>query len=139
MNADQKSDYIVWKMGKNKRDQIIYINNGELVVYFSLYRKSGNIKILWYCGDYIIADAIIKDIDNIQNKKSKKFKSACQVFIYSSEKSINDLKQVHSMNIDNLVLLNPLAVLNTIDDEKINEYHVLPLAETGNSFQGIDV
>ena len=40
---------------------------------------------------------------------------------------------------ENLTLLNPLTVLEFIKDEKINEYHTLPLAETGNAFGGVDV
>jgi hypothetical protein len=43
------------------------------------------------------------------------------------------------LELENLTLLNPLSVLETTEDEKVHEYNTLPLAETGNSFGGIDV
>ena len=52
---------------------------------------------------------------------------------------MKDVKFFHSLELENLTLLNPLSVLETADEEKVHEYNSLPLAETGNSFGGIDV
>ena len=41
--------------------------------------------------------------------------------------------------IENLVLLNPLSVLEMDIDKKINSFATLPFAETGVAFRGIDV
>jgi hypothetical protein len=52
---------------------------------------------------------------------------------------MKDVKFFHSLELENITLLNPLSVLETTEDEKVHEYNTLPLAETGNSFRGIDV
>ena len=82
---------------------------------------------------------IIQDIVNIQNENAKKFNSVSQVYLYTSDGHINDVKHFHQMKIENLTLLNPLFILETGEDEEFNEYNTLPLAETGNAFWGIDV
>ena len=82
---------------------------------------------------------IAQDIADIQSMKTKKFNSAAQVYLYTSENNMNDVKSFHKMQIENLTLLNPLSALKTVNDEKLNEYKMLPFAETGNAFKGIDV
>ena len=52
---------------------------------------------------------------------------------------MKDVKFFHNLEIQNLILLNPLLVLETAEHEKVNEYNTLAFAETGNSFGGIDV
>ena len=139
MKADKNVSYIIWKIGKIKQDELLYINNGELITYFCFHRKGNKGKILWQYGDADSAKLIVQDIINIQNRKANKFNSSSQVYLYTSEKNMNDVKSFHKMQIENLTLLNPLSVLKTINDEKLNEYKMLPLAETGNAFKGIDV
>ena len=75
----------------------------------------------------------------IQNNNSKKFTSAMQVYLYTTDGNKKDVKFFHNLGIQNLILLNPLLVLETTEDEKVHEYNTLALAETGNSFGGIDV
>ena len=38
-----------------------------------------------------------------------------------------------------MILLNPLSVLDMAEQEKVNIYSTLSLAETGNAFGNIDV
>ena len=47
MNAHVYSSYIIWKIGKRKTDELLFIKNSELVSYFSIYRKLHCEKILW--------------------------------------------------------------------------------------------
>ena len=109
----------------------------ELTSLNNKYLK--NEKIMWQFGDSVAANLIIQDIVNIQNKKTQKFNTAAQVFLYTSESNAKDVKFFHQMKIENLTLLNPLSVLKTAEDEQFHEYNTLPLAETGNAFEGIDV
>ena len=139
MKADNNISYLIWKIGKIKQDELLYVNNGELTSYFCFQRKGNNGKILWQYGDAVSAELIVQDIVNIQNKKTKKFNSSSQVYLYTSESNINDVKKINEMQIKNLTLLNPLSVLKTVDDGKLNEYNMLPFAETGIAFRGIDV
>ena len=139
MHAEKNKSYLIWKIGKKKMDELLFIRNGELATFFSYHRKEKNGKIMWQLGDADAAELIVQDIVNIQNRKTKNFNSAEQVYLYSSEVNVKDVKSLHQMQIENLTLLNPLSVLKTGDDEQFHEYNTLPLAETGNAFRGIDV
>jgi len=139
MNADKLSSYLIWKVGKKKDDQFLYIKNGELVAYFSYHRTPSGGKLNWCFGDDKSIEKIINDLIQVQDAKTDKFKSVDQVYIYTNNGSIKDVKLFNSMGIDNLNLLNPLNILSTAIDESINEYDSLGLAETGNSFGGVDV
>jgi len=139
MQAEKFGNYLIWKFGKKKMDELLFIRDGEMVTYFSFHRTGKNGKINWQFGDGAAADLIIQDILNVQDGKTRKFNSAEQVYIYTSEGNIKDVKSFHQMQIGNLTLLNPLSILETGEDEKIHEYNTLPLAETGNAFGGVDV
>ena len=139
MQAEKYNSYLIWKIGKKKIDELLFIRDNEMVTYFSFNRSVEKGKIIWQFGDGDMANSIIQDILRIQNGKSKKFTSTVQVFIYTSDGSIKDVKSFHQMEIENLTLLNPLSVLESIKDEKIHEYNTLPLAETGIAFGGVDV
>ena len=41
--------------------------------------------------------------------------------------------------MENVILLNPLSVLKMVEEEKVNIFATLALAETGNAFGKIDV
>ena len=122
-----------------KIDEFLFIRDGEMATYYSFHRSGEKGKMMWQFGDSDVADSIVQDILKVQNKKSKKFTSAEQFFIYTSDGSIKDVKSFHQMNIENLTLLNPLSILESTKEEKIHEYNTLPLAETGNAFGGVDV
>jgi len=139
MQAEKNESYLIWKIGRKKMDELLFIRNGELATYFSFHRKGENGKIMWQFGDADAVDLIILDLINIQNGKTQKFNSVAQVYMYTSGNSLKDIKSFHQMKIENLTLLNPLSVLKTGEDEKFHEYNTLPLAETGNAFGGIDV
>ena len=139
MQAEKHESYLIWKIGKNKMDELLFIRNAELVTYFSFHRKGNNCKIMWQFGDATVADLIIQDIINIQNGGAKKFNSVVHVYLYTSGGNMKDVKSFHQMEIENLTLLNPLSVLKTEEDKKFHEYNTLPLAETGNAFGGVDV
>ena len=72
--AEKNESYVIWKIGKKKMDELLFIRNGELVTYFSFHRKSNNGKIMWHFGDAAAADLIVQDILNIQNRKIQKRK-----------------------------------------------------------------
>ena len=139
MGADKLSSYLIWKVGKKKNDQFLYIKNGELVAYFSHHRTPSGGKLNWCFGDDKAIEKILDDLMQVQSAKTDKFKSIDQVYIYTNNGSIKDVKLFNSMGIDNLNLLNPLNILSTAMDKSVNEYDSLGLAETGNSFGGVDV
>ena len=139
MKAEKNENYLIWKIGKKKMDELLFIRNGELATYFSFHRKGSHGKIMWQFGDATSIDLIIQDIVKIQNGKAKKFNSVAQVYLYTSEGNLKDVKSFQQMGIENLTLLNPLSVLKTGEDEEFHQYNTLPLAETGNAFGGIDV
>jgi len=139
MHADKSGSYLIWKIGKKKNDELLYIRNGKLVTYFSFHRSGKKSKVNWQFGDKNIAELISQDIINVQNNNSQKFISAEQVYLYTTEGNMKDVKYFHSLDLENLTLLNPLSVLETAEAEKVHEYNTLPLAETGNSFRDIDV
>ena len=139
MRAEKYESYLIWKIGKKNIDEFLFIRNGEMVTYFLYHRYGEKGKMMWQFGDRNLADSIVQNILNLQNEKSRKFTFTEQVFIYTSDGNIKDVKSIHQMGIENLTLLNPLTVLEFIKDEKIHEYNTLPLAETGNAFGGVDV
>ena len=139
MHAHKYKSYLIWKIGKKKNDELLHINNEKLTTYFSFHRSEKKSKINWQFGDKDIAGNICQDIINIQNNNSKNFTSAQKVYFYTTDGNMKDVKFFHNLGIRNLILLNPLLVLETAEDEKVHEYNTLALAETGNSFGGIDV
>tara|TARA_B100001250_G_scaffold95828_1_gene80114 strand:+ start:449 stop:1342 length:894 start_codon:yes stop_codon:yes gene_type:complete len=139
MSADKLTSYLIWKVGKKKNDQFLYIENGELVSYFSYHRTPSGGKLNWCFGDNKSIEKIIDDLMQLQDAKTDKFKSIDQVYIYTADGSIKDVQSFNAMGIKNLNLLNPLTILSNAIDESINEYDSLGLAETGNSFGGVDV
>ena len=139
MQADKYPSYLIWKIGKKKMDELLLIRNGSMVSYFSFHRSKNKGKMMWQYGDRNAAESIMQDILNVQNKKSPVFTTADQVFIYTSNGSLKDIKLFHQLELKNLTLLNPLMVLESTEDEKVHEYNTLPLAETGNAFRGVDV
>ena len=139
MHADKNSSYLIWKIGKKKNDELLFIQNGELVSYFSIHRSGKKGKVNWQFGDANIANLIMKDIINVQDEKVKKFTSVEQVYLYTTDGNMKDVKFFHTLELENLTLLNPLSVLETSETEKVHNYNTLALAETGNSFRGIDV
>ena len=138
MKASNNPSYIIWKIGKKKIDEILFIKNNELTNYYSFQRKGDNSKIIWNYGEEEFAESIMQEIINL-NKNSKKFNFATQVYVYTTEGSLNDVKSINSLGVENLSLLNPLYALEKDNNEKYDEYATLPLAETGNSFGGVDV
>jgi len=139
MHADKNGSYLVWKIGKKKMDELLFIRNGELVTYFSFHRSEKKSKVVWQFGDQNIANLIMQDILSVQDKKAEKFTSAEQVYLYTTDGNMKDVKFFHNLDVQNLTLLNPLNVLEFTEEEKVHEYNPLPLAETGNSFRGVDV
>ena len=139
MQAEKYESYLIWKIGKKKIDEFLFIRDGEMVTYFSFHRSGEKGKMMWQFGDSDVADSIVQDILKVQNEKSNKLTTAEQVYIYTSDGSIKEVKSFHQMKIENLTLLNPLSVIESTKKEKIHEYNTLPLAETGNSFGGVDV
>ena len=69
MHAYKYENYLIWKIGKRKNDELLYINNNELITYFNLNRKGKKNKITWQFGDKDSAENICQDIINVQNKK----------------------------------------------------------------------
>ncbi len=139
MHAYKNESYLIWKIGKKKNDELLYIHNGELETYFSFHRSGKKSKMMWQFGDAIIANLIMQDIINVQDEKAKKFTSAQQVYLYTTDGNMKDVKFFHNLELENLSLLNPLSILESSEEEKVHEYDTLALAETGNSFGGIDV
>ncbi len=139
MHAHKHESYLIWKIGKKKNDELLYINNEKLTTYFSFHRSEKKSKMNWQFGDKNIAENICQDIINVQNNNSKKFTSSQQVYLYTTDGNMKDVKFFHNLEIQNLTLLNPLLVLETTKDEKVHKYNTLALAETGNSFGDIDV
>ena len=139
MQAEKYESYLIWKIGKKKIDELLFICNNEMVTYFSFHRSGEKSKMMWQFGDSNVAGSIVQDILKVQNEKSNKLTTAEQVYIYTSDGSIKEVKSFHQMKIENLTLLNPLSVIESTKEEKIHEYNTLPLAETGNAFGGVDV
>lgn len=139
MQAEKYASYLIWKIGKKKIDEFLFIRDSKMVTYFSFHRSGEKGKMMWQFGDSEAADSIVQDILKVQNEKSKKVTIAEQVYIYTSDGSIKEVKSFHQMKIENLTLLNPLSVIESTKEEKIHKYNTLPLAETGNAFGGVDV
>lgn len=139
MHAHKYESYLIWKIGKKKNDELLYVNNKKLSTYFSFHRSEKKNKINWQFGDRNIAEKICQDMMDVKNQKAKKFRSANQVYLYTTDGNMKDVKYFNGLGIQNLNLLNPFLVLETAEDEKIHEYNTLAFAETGNSFGGIDV
>ena len=46
MQAEKYESYLIWKIGKKKIDEFIFIRNGEMVTYFSFHRSGEKGKMM---------------------------------------------------------------------------------------------
>ena len=107
--------------------------------YFSLGRTSKNISINWQFGNRDAVDMICKYIQNLSNNHTQSQSPISKIFIYTCQDKVEDVKDLQKKFKEDMVLLNPLSVISMIEEEKVNLYSTLSLAETGNAFGNIDV
>ena len=138
-HADKLDSYLVWKIGNKKKDEILYIYNNQLESYFSITRTAEKVKINWQFGNKNAVDMISQYIDYLANNKNQSQPPVNKIFIYTCNGNIYDVKDFQKKVMENMILLNPLCVLDMTEKEKINVYSTLSLAETGNAFGNIDV
>ena len=138
-HADKLDSYLIWKIGKKKKDEILYINNNHLASYFSITRTPKKVKINWQFGNKDAVDMTCQYIENLINNEHQPQSPASKIFIYTCNGKIQDVKVFQKKDMDNIILLNPLSVLTMTEEEKVNVYATLSLAETGNAFGNIDV
>ena len=138
-HADKLDSYLVWKIGNKKRDEILYIANNQLESYFSITRFAKKVKINWQFGNKDAIDMICQYIEHLGNNKYQSQTPVSKIFIYTCNGRIQDVKNFQKEDMENIILLNPLCVLKMAEEEKVNVYATLPLAETGNAFNNIDV
>jgi hypothetical protein len=138
-HADKLDSYLVWKIGKKKRDEILYINNNRLESYFSITRTTKKVKFNWQFGNKDAVSMICQYIENLANEKDQPQQPFNKIFIYSCNGKIQDIKDIENKGTNNIILLNPLSILKMTEEEKVNIYATLSLAETGNAFGNVDV
>ena len=138
-NADQWKNYVIWKFGNNKQDEILLINGNELSAYFSISRSNGKVSINWQLGENEKIIFLCDYIEKLMNKGTIKNSPFEKIYVYSCDGKIEDIKKFQKKDDKNIVLLNPFSVLNMMQADKVNLYDTLPFAETGNAFRGIDV
>ena len=138
-HAEYLKRYLVWKVGKKKKDEILLVENGELKVYSSFQRTGREWRLYWNYGDQSEIGAIMSQIGKKLKGDTTDFTVVDKVFLYTTDGNLNEIKKIHGYGIGNLQLLNPLVVLEQVEEAKINEFTTLALAETGNAFGGIDV
>ena len=138
-HADKLDSYIIWKIGNKKKDEILYINNNQLESYFSITRTAKKVKINWQFGNQDTVAIICEYIECLVNNIDNPQIPASKIFIYTCNGKVQDIKDFQKQDVENLILLNPFSVLKTTEEEKVNIYETLSLAETGNAFGNIDV
>ena len=138
-HADKLDSYLVWKIGNKKKDEILYIYNNQLESYFSITRTAKKVKINWQFGNKDAVDMISQYIEHLANNTNQPQVPVNKIFIYTCNGNIYDVKDFQKKGLENMILLNPLCVLNMTEKEKVNVYSTLSLAETGNAFGNIDV
>ncbi len=138
-NADQLKNYVIWKFGNNKQDEIILINGNELSSYLSISRSNGKVNINWQLGEDEEKTILCDYIEDLMSKGKIKKSPFEKIYVYSCDGKVEDIKKFQKKDEKKIVLLNPFSVLNMIQANKVNLYDTLPFAETGNAFRGIDV
>ena len=126
-------------MGRKKKDEILYINNNQLESYFSISRTIKKIKINWQFGNQDATQLIYKYIESLIIGDRNIRSPIVKIFLYTCEAKIQDVKDIAKKDMEDIILLNPLSVLEMSEKEKINIYETLYLAETGNAFGYVDV
>ena len=137
-HADKLDSYLVWKIGDKKKDEILYINKNQLESYFSISRTAKKVKINWQLGNRDAVDMICQYFEHLINNNQTQI-PASKIFIYTGNGKIKDVKDFQKKDIENVILLHPFSVLKMDEEEKVNLYDTLSLAETGNAFRNIDV
>lgn len=137
--ADKLKNYLIWKVGKKKNDELLYIKNNQLESYFSISRTIKKIKINWQFGNQEATQLIYKYIESLIIGTRNIQRPIVKIFLYTCEAKIQDVKDIAKKDIEDIILLNPLSVLEMSEKEKINIYETLYLAETGNAFGYVDV
>tara|TARA_Y100000590_G_C15745805_1_gene1021940 strand:- start:1583 stop:2476 length:894 start_codon:yes stop_codon:yes gene_type:complete len=138
-HADKLTSYLIWKVGKRKIDEILYIKNNQLESYFSITRAIKKNKINWQFGNHESTQLIYKYIESLIGDDRTLQQPIEKIFLYTCEEKTKDVKDIEKQDTENIVLLNPLSVLEKSEKEKFNIYATLYLAETGNAFGYVDV
>ena len=138
-HANQLESYAVWKMGKNHIDQFLVVKNGKIQSFIIFKRLKDSMKILNIIGISPLIEDLLKQIKLSIYGNVDKITSIEKVFVYSSEINTKGLKNIIQSNIENITLLNPFAVLDNSNNEKINPFKGAAYAEMGVGFRGIDV
>ncbi|MBC8213255.1 MAG: hypothetical protein ISR90_04815 [Candidatus Marinimicrobia bacterium] len=137
--ADQLDSYLIWKMGKYHTDQILFVKNNELVSFIVVKRTHVMARLINVWGCKKTAKKIVNLIKLYIENQVQEFSIAERVFVYQSDGSFADVKQLYNSQVTNVSLLNPLKILEIESNNQINYFKTLPLAETGIAFRGIDV
>jgi len=138
-NANQLASYAVWKMGRNRVDQLIIVKSGEFESFIKFKRLKKSIKILNVIGTSPLVDKMLLQIEAWINGDLDEFTNIDRVFAYSSEINAKDLKNLIESQISNVTLLNPFEMLDISTEEKVNPITGASFAEMGVGFRGIDV
>ena len=138
-HASKLDSYLIWKFGKNKKDELLLIKENSLASYFSISRKNKKVNLNWQFGNDEEINNICEYINNLMKNKKKLNQPCDKIYVYSCIDKVEDLKKIQKQDERNIILLNPFSILDMIDSKKVNLYDTLPFAETGNAFGGIDV
>ncbi len=139
MKAGDSDSYAVWRMGKYNTDTLLIVQERSLVSLCRFRRSPGSFRPFLLLGDKAAVTNFFQDLENYYSDKLSAFTSVSRVFAYQAEGRPVELKKICESKIENIFLLNPLAVVDTEGVEKGNLYQTSQLAETGLSFRGIDV
>ena len=136
-NANKHKSYSVWRIGQPH--QILIIREGILSSFFTFNTYNNKIQIINNYGSINDSNKLIKDIQNIYKGNTFKLNNVNHLYFYNLAGNYSELSKLLDSKYSKVTALNPLTKLNIIKGKKYSLIQGLALAETGNSFRGIDV
>ena len=136
-----KDDYILWKIGKNKNQSILFFKDKKLSNYVNL-NLFKNVEILQSVGTEYYTEKLVYLIENIvsnQQIKSLDDDFYNQIYVYQTKNNYELLKKIYKIDSDIITVMDiGSKFLNKNLKNKIS-YNLLSFNENGNSLEGIDV
>ena len=90
-------------------------------------------------GFSVLDETLMQDIQNIYKGNTFKLNNVNHLYFYNLAGNYSEVSKLLDSKYSKVTALNPLTKLNIINGKKYSLMQGLALAETGNSFRGIDV
>tara|TARA_Y100001970_G_scaffold219287_1_gene269039 strand:+ start:1003 stop:1893 length:891 start_codon:yes stop_codon:yes gene_type:complete len=136
-DADSKSGYMIWGLGKES-DEILIIKDGLIKCLFNFKRNVKELTLINFTGCKKTVQDTIKLLQEKMMTDLKSFDITDKIYIYQKSLSSGVNKIYNKKNKDAAIVLNPIINTESFNKKKNNILESSYLAEMGYLFKTLD-